>query len=89
MSQMCDRTIYYVMDLGQIVKDTQGEGISNTLKEEWEKDMRTIIVEVGIELWEGEDFIRRFYENYIEGVYKWSLEYYRTGERPNTFERNW
>jgi hypothetical protein len=79
---MCDRTVYYIMDLGQIVKDTQGEGTDNILKEEWERDLRKILIEVGMELWEGEDYIRRFYENYIEGFYNWCLTYYRTGERP-------
>jgi hypothetical protein len=78
---MCDRTIYYIMDLGQIVKDTQGKGLDNTLKEQWVRDMREIVVEVGLELWEGEDYIRRFY--------KWSLDYYRTRERLTTFERDW
>jgi hypothetical protein len=79
---MCDRMVYYIMDLGQIVKDTQGEGADNILKEEWERDLRKILIEVGIELWEGEDYIRRFYKNYIEGFYRWSLEYYRTREVP-------
>jgi hypothetical protein len=66
---MYDRTIYYIMDLGQIVKDTQGEGLDNTLKEQWERDMHEIVVEVGLELWEGEDYIRRFYKDFIEGFY--------------------
>jgi hypothetical protein len=70
LSWMCDRTIYYIIDLGQIVKDTQGKGLDNTLKEQWEQDMHEIIVEVGLELWEGEDYIRRFYEDFIEGFYK-------------------
>jgi hypothetical protein len=86
---MCDRTVYYIMDLGQIVKDMQGEGVDNILKEQWKRDLREIIVEVGIELWEGEDYIRRFYENYIKGFYKWSLEYYRTREIPPSLEHDW
>jgi hypothetical protein len=86
---MCDRTIYYIMALEQIVKDTQGEGVDNTSKEQWERDMCEIVVEVGLELWEGEDFVRQFYEDFIEGFYKWSLEYYRTRERPVAFEQNW
>jgi hypothetical protein len=52
-------------------------------------DMRAIVVEVKLELWEGEDYIRRFYKDFIEGFYRWSLNYYRTGERPVTFERDW
>jgi hypothetical protein len=86
MSQMCDRTIYYIMDLGQIVKDTYGKGLDNTLKEQWERDMCEIVIEVGLELWEGEDYIRRFYKDFIEGFYKWSLDYYRTRERLATFK---
>jgi hypothetical protein len=86
---MCDRTVYYIMDLGQIVKDMQGKGLDNTLKEQWERDMQEIAVEVGLKLWEGEDYIRRFYKDFIEGFYRWSLDYYRTGERPATFERDW
>jgi hypothetical protein len=67
LSQMCDRMVYYIMDLGQIVKDTQGEGVDNILKEEWEHNLRKILVKVGIKLWEREDYIRRFYKNYVKG----------------------
>jgi hypothetical protein len=79
---MCDRTIYYIMDLEQRVKDTQGEGLDNTLKEQWKQDMRRIVVEVGLEPWKGEGLISRFYENFVEGFYDWCLTYYCTGERP-------
>jgi hypothetical protein len=77
------------MDLGQIVKDMQGEVLDNILKEQWERDIHEIAIEVGLELWEGEDYIRRFYKDFIEGFYRWSLDYYRTGERLVTFKRNW
>jgi hypothetical protein len=51
----------------------QGKGIENTLKEQWERDIRSLGVKVRLELWEGEDFISRFSEDFIKGFYKWSL----------------
>jgi hypothetical protein len=44
--------------------------------------MYRIVVEVGLEPWEGEGFISRFYKNFVEGFYNWCLTYYHTGERP-------
>jgi hypothetical protein len=51
--------------------------------------MHEIVVQVGLELWEEEDYIRSFYKDFIERFYRWSLDCYRTGERSITFEWDW
>jgi hypothetical protein len=48
----------FIPSLCYLLLDSSDEVVTNILKEEWEQDLRKILVEVGIELWEGEDYIR-------------------------------